>query len=125
MGQLGAGSPTEAEKEVKQYELWWAQLPEPVGRRPVLLLTRDGAYSYLSHCLAAEITTTIRGIPQEVSLGRRDGLPTKCAANFDNLHSIRKSSLQSCIGSLSRARVGEVKRALGAVLAWPELVLQE
>ena len=26
---------------MKQYEIWWAELPEPVGRRPVLLLTRD------------------------------------------------------------------------------------
>src|SRR5262245_31854920 len=27
---------------VKQYELWWAELPKPVGARPVLLLSRNG-----------------------------------------------------------------------------------
>ena len=26
---------------MKQYEIWWADLPKPAGRRPVLLLNRD------------------------------------------------------------------------------------
>ena len=29
---------------VKQYELCWADLPVPAGRRPVLLLSRGAAY---------------------------------------------------------------------------------
>jgi hypothetical protein len=33
---------------VKQFEVWWADLPEPAGRRPVLLLSRNDAYGYLS-----------------------------------------------------------------------------
>lgn len=109
---------------MKQYEIWWAVLPEPIGRRPVLLLSRDAAYAFLNNVLIAEITTTVRGIPQEVALGKRDGLPTKCVANFDTLHSIRKSSLHERVGALSRARIGEVKRAVGSALGWPELVLQ-
>jgi Arc/MetJ-type ribon-helix-helix transcriptional regulator len=32
---------------VKQFEIWWANLPAPAGRRPVLL-TRNDAYQYLS-----------------------------------------------------------------------------
>ncbi len=43
---------------VKQYELWWAELPEPVGTRPVLLLSRSGAYQYLNRVLVVEVTTT-------------------------------------------------------------------
>ena len=26
-------------------EVWWANLPPPIGRRPVLLLSRNRAYS--------------------------------------------------------------------------------
>ena len=58
---------------MRQFEIWWAKLPKPAGRRPVLLLTRDDAYSYLNKFVAAEITTTIRDIPVEVPLGRREG----------------------------------------------------
>lgn len=29
---------------MKRGEVWWAQLPSPVGRRPVVLLSRDTAY---------------------------------------------------------------------------------
>ena len=39
---------------MKQYEIWWATLPLPVGRRPVLLLSRNPAYSYLNKVLVAE-----------------------------------------------------------------------
>ena len=46
---------------MKQYEIWWAELPKPSGRRRVLLLSRDDAYSVLNKFVAAEITATISG----------------------------------------------------------------
>lgn len=30
---------------MRRGEVWWADLPAPVGRRPVLLLSRDRAYA--------------------------------------------------------------------------------
>jgi len=30
---------------VRRGEIWWADLPPPAGRRPVLLLSRDEAYA--------------------------------------------------------------------------------
>ena len=68
---------------ISQGEIWWADLPAPVGRRPVLLLTRSAAYGYLNKAIVAEITTTIRGIPQEVSVGEPEGL-VPSVVNFDN-----------------------------------------
>ena len=56
---------------MRQYEIVWANLPAPIGRRPVLLLTRTAAYPYLNKVIVAEVTSTVRGIPQEVGLGRR------------------------------------------------------
>ena len=59
------------EAGMTQYEIWWAHLPDPVGRRPVLLLSRSSAYQVLNKFIVAEITTRLRGIPQEVRLGPR------------------------------------------------------
>ena len=64
-----------------QYEIWWANLPAPAGRRPVLLLSRDDAYEYLNKFLVAEVTTTVRNIAMEVSLGPAEGLQKRCVAN--------------------------------------------
>jgi len=106
---------------MKQYEIWWATLPPPVGRRPVLLLSRDSAYAVLNKVIVAEVTSTIREIPVEVGVGRREGLKAPSVANFDNIHVVARSDLAARIGALSGLRVREVKRALGYALDWPEL----
>jgi len=107
---------------VRQFEIWWADLPAPAGRRPVLLLSRNDAYQYLSKFIVAEITTTIRAIPVEVQLGRREGLPEPCVANLDNIRTVARLRLDSRAGALARSRHWEVKRALGYALAWDELI---
>lgn len=69
----------------------------------------------------AEITTTIRGIPQELPLGKHEGLPRPCVANLDALRSVERSLLGERIGALVSARHSEVKRALGYAVDWAEL----
>jgi mRNA interferase MazF len=59
-----------------------------------------------------EVTTTVRGIPSEVPLGRRDGLPKKCVANADNIVTIPKHWLHSRISALSREKVEALDSAL-------------
>lgn len=105
----------------RQFDVFWASLPAPVGRRPVLLLGRTGSYAYLSRVLVVEITTTVRGIPQEVPLGRREGLPRPCVANLDTLRTIPRECLTTRIGRVRHEKQLVVKRALGHVLGWPEL----
>ena len=97
-------------------------MPSGVGNRPVLLLTRNGAYQYLNKFAVAEITTTIRGIPVEVPLGPAEGLPKPCVANCDNLRTAPRSSLINRLGALGKERHAEVKRAVGYALAWEELI---
>ena len=106
---------------MKQYEIWWADLPEPIGTRPVLLLSRNGAYQYLSRVLVVEVTTVLRAIPQELVLGRREGMPQRCVANFDNLRAVPVSKLVERIGGLTAARIVEVKKAFGHAVGWIEL----
>ncbi len=110
------------EETMKQYELWWASLPAPAGRSPVLLLSRNEAYSYLNKFVVVEVTSKIRHIAVEVPLGRSEGLPMNCVANCDNIRTIPRSSLTQRIGELSARRVSGVKRALGHAFAWEELI---
>ena len=106
---------------MKQYEIWWATLPLPVGRRPVLLLTRNSAYAYLNKVLVAEVTTTVRGIPQEVKVGRSEGLPAGSVVNLDNLQTVAKQRLTKRAGALRPTRAIEIRRSLGHALGWVEL----
>ena len=106
---------------MRQYEICWANLPLPIGRRPVLLLTRTSAYAYPGKVIVVDATSTIRGIPQEVAPGKREGLQRLSVANMDNLHVIPKSLLGDRIGVVGAGRESEIKRALGYALDWPEL----
>ncbi len=108
-------------REMKQFDIAWANMPAPIGRRPVLLLTRTAGYAYLSKIVIAEITTTIRNIPQEVALGAKEGLRQNSVANLDNIHVVPRAVLSNPIGSVAANRQREVKRALGYALGWPEL----
>jgi mRNA-degrading endonuclease toxin of MazEF toxin-antitoxin module len=107
---------------MRQYDIWWANLPAPAGKRPVLLLSRDSAYQYLDKFIAVEVTTTIRGIAEEVNLGRAEGMSKRCVANCDNLRTVPRSRLMNKAGSLAAPRRLEIKRAIGHALGWQELV---
>ena len=107
---------------MKQYELWWASLPQPAGRRPVLLLSRDAAYEYLNKFTVVEITTTIRHIAMEVPLGKAEGLSKPSVANCDNIRTIPRSALVKRIGQLGPPRRADAKRAVGHSLGWDELI---
>ncbi len=110
---------------MRQYEIWWAELPQPAGRRPVLLLSRDDAYSYLNKFVVAEITTVLRNIPTEVPLGRRERMPRACAANCDNLRVVSRPAFVERISALPASRIPEVKRAVGYAFNWSELIETE
>jgi len=44
---------------MRRGEVWWAEQPEPIGRRPVVLLSRDEAYKVRNAVTVAQVTTTI------------------------------------------------------------------
>lgn len=97
---------------MKKGEVWWADLPMPVGKRPVVLLSRDEAYAVRNAITVAEITSTIRGIPVEVKLGPEDGLPKKCVANLDTILTVRKSLLIERIAMLKPDKIEQINSAI-------------
>ena len=78
---------------MRRGELYWARLPQPVGKRPVLIVSRDATLAVRSRVTVAPVTRTIRGIRSEVSLGRSHGLRAASVANCDNLQTIPKIAL--------------------------------
>ena len=97
---------------MRRGEVWWAELPRPIGRRPVVLLSRDEAYAVRNAVTIAEVTTTIRGIPVEVELGPEDELPKNCAANLDTIATIRKDLLTKRITLLRNQRLQQIDAAI-------------
>ena len=93
-------------------ELWWCEL-EQVGRRPVVVLTRDAAIPRLGRTLVAPCTTTVRGLPSEVVLEPgHDPIPLPSAVNLDSVESVALATLVERLGRLSDDRMREVCAAL-------------
>ena len=98
-------------------ELWWCELAE-VGRRPVVVLSRDAAISRLGRALVAPCTTTIRALPSEVVLEPgEDPIPQRSAVNLDSVESVSVGVLTARLGRLADARVREICGALEVAVA--------
>ena len=97
---------------MKRGEVWWAYLPPPAGRRPVLLLSRDEAYTVRSQATVAPVTTRIRNIPVEVELGPEEGLPRTCVVNLDILTTVALDLLDERITELSHEKMEQVEAAV-------------
>jgi len=98
-------------------EVWWCELAE-VGRRPVVVLSRDAAIPRLRRTLIGPCTTTIRGIPSEVLLEPgKDPVLRTSAVNLDSVESVSLGTLVERLGRLSDERMRQVCRALEVAVA--------
>jgi len=95
-----------------QGEVWWARLPPPAGRRPVLILTRNEGLPHLTSVTVAPLTRTIRYVPSEVVLSPENGVPTLCAVSLDSIVTVRKEILDRRIVGLSVDLMTEVFAAI-------------
>jgi len=97
---------------MRRGEVWWADLPTPAGRRPVVLLSRNEAYAVRELVTVAPVTTRVRRIPTEVPLGPAEGLPKSCVVNLDTITTIPRRTLTQPIGPLPPDKLTAVERAL-------------
>jgi mRNA interferase MazF len=97
-------------------ELWWCELEE-IGRRPVVVLSRDVAIPRLGRALVAPCTTTIRSLPSEVVLEPgEDPVPRRSAVNLDSVESVSLAVLVERLGRLADARLREICAALAVAV---------
>jgi mRNA interferase MazF len=98
-------------------DVWWCELPE-IGRRPVVVLSRDAAIPRLRRTLIGPCTTTVRGIPSEVLLEPRDDpVPRTSVVNLDSVESVSLATLVERLGRLSDERMLQICGALEIAVA--------
>lgn len=98
-------------------ELWWCELPD-IGRRPVVVLSRDTAIPRLRRAVVAPCTTNVRGLPSEVVLEPDDDpVPLRSAVNLDSIESVSLGVLVERLGRLSDERMRNLCAALAVAVA--------
>ncbi len=97
---------------MRRGEVWWAELPPPIGRQPVVLLSRDVAYRVRTSITIGIVARIARNIPVEVPLGKEDGMPQQCVVNLDDILTIPKARLTERITTLSPQKMPAVARAI-------------
>ena len=98
-------------------EVWWCELAD-VGRRPVVVLSRDAAIPRLRRTLVGPCTTTIRGLPSEVQLEPgEDPVPRASVVNLDSVESVSLGTLVERLGRLSDERMRQICEALEIAVA--------
>ena len=90
-------------------DVWLAQLDKV---RPVVVLTRDPLGSLLNAIIAAPVTSTIRGLSTEVSVGPEDGVRRPSVANLDNVQLVARSRLIRRVGRARPSTMAEICDAL-------------
>jgi mRNA interferase MazF len=89
-----------------------------IGRRPVVVLSRDAAVQRLRRALVAPCTTTIRKLPSEVLLEPGgDLVPLRSAVNLDSVESVSIAILVERMGRLSEDRMRQICAALAVAVA--------
>jgi len=97
-------------------DVWWCEMPQ-IGRRPVVVLSRDTVIPRHRRALIAPCTTTIRGLVSEVVLEPGDDpVPRRSAVNLDSVESVSLAVLVDRIGRLSDARMRQVCDALAVAV---------
>lgn len=100
-------------------EIWWCELPG-IGRRPVVVLSRDAAIPRLRRVLAGPCTTTVRGLASEVVLEPGDDpVPRRSAVNLDSIESVSIGVLVERLGRLSDLRMGQICTAIAVAVDCP------
>jgi mRNA interferase MazF len=92
-------------------EIWFAATLG--GDRPVLVLTRDPVADRIGSVVVAALTRTRRGLVSELVLtASDDGVPSDCVVNFDNIHTIPRSTFRRRVSTLSTTRMAQACRTL-------------
>jgi mRNA interferase MazF len=110
---------------ISQGDVWWADLPDPVGsgpgfRRPVVVVQGDAFNrSRISTVVCVPLTSNVKWAkgPGNVLLRSRwTGLPKDSVANVSQIVSLDRTLLTDQTGKLPQAQLGLVLSGIGVVL---------
>lgn len=110
---------------ISQGEVWWADLPEPIGsgpgfRRPIIIIQCDAFNrSRIATVVCVPLTsnTAWADAPGNILLAREiTGLPKDSVANASQVIALDKDLLIERVGRLSRAKLELVLVGLDTVM---------
>ncbi len=110
---------------IKRGQIWWAELPEPIGfgpgyRRPLLIIQSNNFNkSKINTIIAAVITSNIRlsAAPGNILLStQKSKLPKQSVINVSQLITIDKSFLTEKVSTLSNSIMANVDEGVRLVL---------
>ena len=110
---------------IGQGQLWWADLPEPVGsgpgfRRPVVVVQGDSFnHSRISTVVCVLVTSNVRlaNVPGNVLISAHaTGLPRDSVANVSQIVTLDKEALTDYVGNVSHARLRQILAGIYLVL---------
>jgi len=101
---------------MKRGEIRWYKFKSPDKKRPVVILTRNSILDYLGEVTVVPITSTVRDIPSEVLLSKKDGMHNDCAINCDHIQTVSKEKIGSLITTLSKEKLFQVRSAINFAL---------
>ena len=110
---------------ISQGEVWWADLPAPVGagpgfRRPVVIVQGDAFNrSRLRTAVCVPLTSNLKwaDAPGNVRLsGSATGLPRDSVANVSQIVTLDRNVLDECAGKLPPSRLELVLSGVDIVL---------
>ncbi len=88
-----------------------------IGRRPVVVLSRDAVIPRHRRALVAPCTTTIRDRPSEVVLEPGDDpVPLRSVVNLDSVETVSTAILVERLGRVAEARMREICDALAVAV---------
>ena len=99
--------------EPRRGEVWLAQLDK---LRPVIVMTRDPMGKYLNSVIVAPVTSTVRGVSTEVSIGPDDGVRVSSVANLDNTQLVGRSAFVRRVGRVRDDTLGRLCGALATAV---------
>jgi len=91
-------------------DVWLIDLGRRIGRRPVVVLTRQNVLQYVNKVTVAEITTKGKGFPTEIDIDQKANLPKSSFIQADNVHTVPKQRLDKYVGTLDPETMREVSR---------------
>lgn len=93
-------------------DVWQLDFGGRAGRRPALILTRQGVIPHLNKLTVAEITSAGKGYPTEVAIGQKANLPRTSYIQLDNVQTVAKVRFVKYLGALDRATMQTVGQKL-------------
>ena len=96
-------------------DVWVLDLGGRAGRRPALIMTRQAVIPYVNKLTVAEITSSGKGYPTEVSIRQKANLPKESYVQLDNIQTVAKTRFVRYVGALDVATLRTIGRK--AILA--------